>query len=96
MPIIPRSIGEAFNLGYSFKPNVVECSRLITQHFAGLKVLTIAKDLDRLLLPHILVSAAKKIEVADPPPYMKILFDALHLADKDKTLYVSRIFRYEG
>jgi hypothetical protein len=96
MSIIPREAGEAIRLGYSFNHAATESVRLINQHFAGLKIVTIVKDLDRLLLPHISLPATKEITVTDPPPEMKIVFQALDPADKAKSLYVSRIFRYDG
>ena len=96
MTIIPRDVGEAIDLGYSFNQATAESVRLINHYFAGFKIVTIAKDLDRLLLPHISRAATKEIRVSDPPPEMKILFHALDRVDKDKSLYVSRIFRYDG
>ena len=96
MTTIPRDVGEAINLGYSFNRATAEFAGLINRHFAGFRIVTIVKDLDRLLLPHISLPATKEIQLTDPPPEMKVLFHALEPADRDKSLYVSRIFRYNG
>jgi len=96
MTIIPRDIAEAVNLDYIFNPTIAKTVRIINRHFGGLKILTLVKDLDRLLLPHVSATATKEINVIERPPEMKILFYALDTADSGKNLYVSRIFRYDN
>jgi len=96
MTIFSRDAGEAIDLGYTINPTTAEAIRLINQHFAGFKIVTLVKDLDRLLLPHVSLPGTKVITVTDPPPQMRIIFHALDPAERDNCLYVSRIFGYDG
>ncbi len=96
MAVIPRSFGEAINLGYPFYPTAGESAKIVNRHFPGFKILTLVKDPDSLLLSHVSLPATKEIRMIDPPPQIQILFHALDHIDEDKTLYVSRIFRYDN
>jgi len=96
MTIVSKVFGEATSIGYTFDPSVSKAEKVVGEHFKGIDLVTLIKDLERLLKPFAEEPVAREITVTDPPPLFKLEYKSNNYLDDDDGLQVSRIFSYDN